>query len=499
MNPRCRTADGGAVTRTPRTSPPEGAGFFAGHTVRGLAEQLRSGRMSPQDLVDQALQEAARLNPQLGAFVTVDTEGARASAYQAARELADGVDRGPLHGVPVAIKDNVATAGLRTTMGSRHFADHVPMQDADCVARLRSAGAIILGKTTTHEFAYGPTGDRSANGAARNPYGAERMSGGSSGGSAVAVAAGIVPLALGTDTGGSVRIPAAYCGIVGLKPTQDAVPTDGVFPLSPSLDTVGALARTVDDCRLLWEALVGPRPGGPGAARQTHMTSRLRIGWIDPETLFPTDSAVTGAAHGTLDLLGPDAAQVDEVAMPAEALLPVYSTIQGAEAFSVHADRMAAAPDLYDEEVLARLQDAARVGRADYYEALLVRRRARASLLDLLRRYGLLALPTVPIPAPFLEARTVPAAGGNVDVRTALLSLTSPWSIAGLPALTTPAGFVDGLPVGLQLVAPPGGEHLLLATAAALHHAECRLPIPPNPGLTGPVSSTPRTTATTQL
>ncbi|MGI5430852.1 amidase [Streptomyces sp. CA-179760] len=423
----------------------------------------------------------------------------------AARELAGGTDRGPLHGVPVAVKDNVATAGLRTTMGSRHFANHVPAQDADCVARLRSAGAIILGKTTTHEFAYGPTGDRSANGAARNPYDGARMSGGSSGGSAAAVAAGIVPLALGTDTGGSVRIPAAYCGIVGLKPTQDAVPTDGVFPLSPTLDTVGALARTADDCRLLWEALVGPRPDGPGAAGQPHTAPRPRIGWIDPETLFPTDSAVTRAARRTLDLLGPDEARVDEVAMPPEALLPVYSTIQGAEAYSVHAHRMASAPGLYDPEVLARLRDAAGVQPADYHEALLVRRRARGAIVDLLRRYDLLALPTVPIPAPLLEARTVPATGGSVDVRKALLALTSPWSVAGLPALTTPAGFVDGVPVGLQLIAPPGGEHLLLTTATALHNAaeEAHLRIPPSHGLTEPETGTrdhmPHIPATTQL
>jgi aspartyl-tRNA(Asn)/glutamyl-tRNA(Gln) amidotransferase subunit A len=264
---------------------PPGAGFFAAHTAAGLAADLRAGRLTPADLVDHAFADAARLGS-LNAFVTLDEPGARAAARRAAEELAAGVDRGPLHGIPVAVKDLVDTAGLRTTMGSRHFADHVPELDAECVRLLREAGAVVVGKTVTHEFAYGPTGDRSAHGPARNPYRPSAMSGGSSAGSAVAVAAGIVPLAVGTDTGGSVRIPAACCGVTGLRPTYGAVAVDGVFPLSPTLDAVGPIARTVDDCRLMWHALGGkPDARAPAA----------RIGWVRP--WHPTDPAVADIAR----------------------------------------------------------------------------------------------------------------------------------------------------------------------------------------------------------
>ncbi|MGW4799748.1 amidase, partial [Nonomuraea sp. NPDC004297] len=206
-------------------------GPFTGRTLSDLARDLRDGRVTSVVLVERALGAVAALDPALNAFVTVDAAGALAAARRADEELAAGADRGPLHGLPVAVKDLIMVAGLPATMGSRHFANHVPGSDAVCVTRLREAGAVILGKTTTHEFAYGPTGDRSANGPSRNPRDPARMSGGSSGGSAAAVAAGIVPLAIGTDTGGSVRIPAALCGIAGFKPAYGAIPAGGVFPL----------------------------------------------------------------------------------------------------------------------------------------------------------------------------------------------------------------------------------------------------------------------------
>ncbi|MBF8193442.1 amidase, partial [Nonomuraea sp. K274] len=264
-------------------------GPFTGRTLAGLARDLRTGRTTSTELVEQALDAIAELDPALNAFVTVDAEGARAAARRADQEPDDL--RGPLHGVPVAVKDLIMVAGLPSTMGSRHFADYVPEVDAWCVARLRRAGAVIVGKTTTHEFAYGPTGDRSAAGPSRNPWDPARMSGGSSGGSAVAVAAGMVPLALGTDTGGSVRIPAALCGVAGFKPAYEAIPADGVFPLSRSLDHVGVLAGDEHDCLTAYRCLTTSESEGDGAADPAG-AGPVRVGWLDPAGLFACDPRV---------------------------------------------------------------------------------------------------------------------------------------------------------------------------------------------------------------
>jgi Asp-tRNA(Asn)/Glu-tRNA(Gln) amidotransferase A subunit family amidase len=450
-------------------SPPE-AGYFAEHTVHSLAAALRAGRVSPGELVDHALRAATRLAPMFNAFVTIDACGAREAAERAATELASGIDRGPLHGIPVAVKDMVATAGLRTTMGARHFAGYVPARDAECVRRLRAAGAIVVGKTTTHEFAYGATGDRSANGAARNPYRPGHMSGGSSAGSAVAVAAGIVPLAVGTDTGGSVRIPAALCGIVGLRPSHGAVPTGGVFPLSPSLDTVGPMARTVADCRALWSALTSPAPDteprGSAGLDDGPAPERPRIAWLAPDRMCPTDPAVTRAARARLDDF---AADVVDAALPdPDGIRRAYSTLQGFEAHAVHAARLAVSADQYDDEVRGRLRANARISASEYQDARVVQRRARRAANELLAEHDFLALPTVGIVAPPVGTRSVWAGGQRVEVRDALLGLTLAWSVTGLPALSVPAGLVDGLPVGLQLVAPAGGEDLLLRMAERL-------------------------------
>ncbi|MES9540640.1 MULTISPECIES: amidase [unclassified Actinomadura] len=435
---------------------PPGAGWFARHTVAGLAGALRDGRTSPGELVERALAEATRLEA-LNAFVTLDGPGARAAAERAGRELAAGLDRGPLHGIPVAVKDVIDTAGLRTTMGSRHHADRVPEHDAECVRRLRAAGAVIVGKTATHEFAFGPTGDRSLNGATRNPYGDGRLAGGSSSGSAAAVAAGIVPLAVGTDTGGSVRIPAACCGIVALKPTLGAVPTGGVFPVSASLDTVGPMARTADDCLLLWNALVGrdaPAPDISGA----------RVGWLVPDAVHPVDPRVSAAARAVVEPL-----LVRDVTVPDIARLRwAYTAIQGGEVHRLHAERMAAAPELYDEEVLARLRAAGRFTAEDTAAARELRERVRGAVTDLFGRFEFLAMPTVPVVPPPLGARSLALNGTPVDVRAALLAFTSPWSVLGLPAVSLPAALIDGLPAGVQLIARPGAERLLLAAARHL-------------------------------
>ncbi|MEV8633285.1 amidase [Streptosporangium sp. NPDC051023] len=442
------------------------SGFFTGHTLADLALMLRERVLSAVDLTEQSLAAVEELDRGLGAFVTVDKAGALAAARHADGELTAGVDRGPLHGIPVAVKDNIDVARLPGRVGSAHLADRVPDGDAECVTALRGAGAIVVGKTGTHEFAYGPTGDRSADGPSRNPADPARMSGGSSGGSAAAVAAGMVPLALGTDTGGSIRIPAALCGIAGFKPAYGAIPVGGVFPLSRSLDHVGVLAATADDCRTAYHVLAGlPQDG--------HLEGDPvpRVAWIRPGSLVVTGKAVEEVARETLEAMLADGAARggEEIDFPgAEAAAVAFAAIQDSEVYAVHAERVARAPHLFDPEVLERLRDAGRTEGWHYVRALEERERLNAELAALFRRFDVLALPTVPVIAPRLGERQVDVDGRQIMVRVALLGLTSPWNLLGLPALSVPAGTVDGLPVGLQLVCAPGRERSLFALAARL-------------------------------
>ena len=253
--------------------------YFADRSINDVAKALRAGSVTSRELVEQTLQRIERLNPILNCFASVDHEGARSAAGDLDQELTTGADRGPLHGIPVAIKDIIDVAGQITTSGSALFQGRVAGSHATCVARLRAAGAIVIGKTVLHEFAYGITGDRSFHGPSRNPHNLVKMSGGSSGGSAVAVAAGLVPLALGTDTAGSVRVPAALCGVVGYKPAYDAIPTEGVYPLAASLDHVGLVTQSANDAQLAYEILadqVLPKNKGEAEGR--------RLGWVVPST-----------------------------------------------------------------------------------------------------------------------------------------------------------------------------------------------------------------------
>ncbi|MFF9622767.1 amidase [Streptomyces griseosporeus] len=427
--------------------------------IEALAAALRAGETTAEALTRRTLARIAEHNGELGAFAFVDHEGALGAARLADDELLDGIDRGPLHGIPVAVKDLIDVKGLPATRGSAHFAGHQAADDAECVRRLRSAGAVIIGSTVTHEFGYGPTGDRSWHGPARNPRDMGRMAGGSSGGSAAAVAAGLVPVALGTDTGGSARIPAALCGIAGYKPAYGRLPTEGVFPLAPSLDHVGVLAATARDCRLVVQALA-PQHTAPHG----ELGAVARIGWLKPAPQAPVTRAV---ADRTRRSLSPH----DVARVPGDALGGMWDTfgdIQNSEAYATHADRVRDQPELFDAEVLDRLRNASRTPGWRYVRALHAREAARRNISELFERFDLLASPTVGITAPLLGRREVTVNGSPCSVRGALLALTSPWNVLGLPALSVPAGSVDGLPVGVQLICPPEREDLLFTVAATL-------------------------------
>ncbi|NIH81538.1 amidase [Amycolatopsis viridis] len=439
-----------------------------GTSITELGRALRRREISAAQLAADAVRAVRDRNAALNAFVLVDEAGAAEAARRADQELASGLDRGPLHGIPVAVKDLIDMAGLPTTCGSATSSGAPAARDAAVVTRLRERGAVIVGKTTLHEFAYGATGDRSVHGPARNPRDPGRMSGGSSGGSAVAVAAGMVPLSLGTDTAGSVRVPAALCGTVGFKPAYDAIPSTGVHPLAPSLDHVGLFTGSVGDALLGYQALTDqPVRPLPGDARS------ITVGWIRAGDIARCDPRIEELTHELVTRAGLACEKVP--GFPgwdrADDLFDVFTTLQSREAFEVHQHHLDSDRDRIDAEVFARLDRGRHVSAADYERADAARRELGSLVQELLATHDLLALPTVPFVAPPIGARSVPVDGTELEVRSALLSLTSPWNLTGTPAISVPAGWHDGLPAAVQLVAAPGHEHLLFAAAQAVEAA----------------------------
>ena len=436
-------------------------------TATQLGTAIRAHHTTAVQATDAALHRIQQADPALGAFVVVDDAGARAVASEADRELAEGIDRGLLHGVPVAVKDIFDITGLPTTCGSAtSFGTERAETDAHVVDSARRAGAVIVGKTVLHEFAFGATGDRSAHGPSRNPHDQTRVSGGSSGGSAVAVASGMVPLSMGTDTAGSVRVPAALCGIVGFKPAFDALSTAGVYPLAPSLDHVGVFATSVADAEGFSQILGDTKPNTAIATPERY------LGWIDPAAIAPTDSTVTASVRETLTKAGfglQDATSTVRDFPPGD-LFAVFTAIQGREAYEVHRHHLEHDAHLIDPGVLARLQAGGQVSEATYADARRARTQFAVAVDAALAEFGVLALPTTPITAPLLYQTISQIDGNEVNTRAALLSLTSPWNMTGSPAISIPGGELNGLPLGIQLITSPGNEATLFATAALLEH-----------------------------
>jgi aspartyl-tRNA(Asn)/glutamyl-tRNA(Gln) amidotransferase subunit A len=415
-------------------------------------------------LTKSCLSRIERLNPLLNAFITVTADSALSHASAADVELSRGRRRGPLHGIPVGLKDIIDTAGVRTTAASALFKDRVPDKDAEVVRRLKSAGAVLLGKLNLHEFAYGGTSLTSYFGAVRNPWKPDHIAGGSSGGSAAAVAAGLCFGALGTDTGGSIRLPAAYCGIVGLKPTYGHVSTRGVLPLAWSLDHVGPMTRTVADAEAVLRAIAGydPEDVTSAQARVSELAagsrpsvSALRVG-VPREYWADLDKDIESAANAAVSHLAGLIKEIRDVAFPVAA--GDRTAIRAAEAFAYHSPYIAKDAGLYQPEVLARIRRGADISAPAYIES---RRR-----MDHLRRtphrvfteVDLLVMPTVPVPPVSISE---PAGEDDVRIRN-----VAPFNLHGLPAISLPCGFTkSGLPIGLQLVGPPWGEELLVMAA----------------------------------
>ena len=438
-------------------------------TIAATAARLRSGDVSASSLVEDVLDGIARDNPRLNAFITVTTDLARADAAAADADLRTGVDRGPLHGIPISVKDLIDVAGYPTTAASRVRQFDVAGADAAVVTRLREAGAVIVGKTNLHEFALGPTSEESAYGPPRHPFDVNRIAGGSSGGSAAAVAAGLGFASVGTDTGCSVRLPAALCGLVGLKPRFGEVSTDGVLALSRRLDHVGPIARTVADARLLYQVMAG-RPAMDEVL--TPALPSLSAGIVTAGFVDRLSDEVRAAFTAALERLS--AAGLAMGAAPLGVLddaAAAYLPICLAEAAALHAATLETQGSDYAPGVRTRLEAGRYVAAEDYARATQAQAVMRQAVDRALGRADVLLLPTAPVTAPIFGTASVRFGDAEESTRNALLRLCQPFNLTRHPAITLPVPTAPGvLPVGLQLVASDT-ERLLdiaLAVEAAL-------------------------------
>ena len=430
-----------------------------------LARLISARSISSLEVTQAYLDRIEQFDASLRAFITVDAE----RALQTARMADSTPSNGPLHGVPIAVKDNIATQNLRTTGGSRVLADFVPDHDAPVVTSLRQAGAVILGKTNLHEFAYGGTSSNVEFGAVRNPWNLEHVPGGSSGGSAAAVAAGLCAAALGTDTAGSVRLPAAQCGVVGLKPTYGRVSINGVMPLAWSLDHVGPITRSVEDAALVFRALAGadiPQP-------RTGTLNGLRLGVPRRYFFDGLHEDVELAIEEALSVLADQGALLEDVNWPDVHLSNSATwTIIMAEAGAYHRQWFRTRSQDYSAETRENLQLAEFLPAADYVQAQRVRTVLQGQAEHLLSTIDALITPALAITAPRLGQTTGTVGGKVKEINPVFIRLADPFNLTGMPAISVPCGFgSEGLPIGLQIAAAPHAEAAVLRIAAAYQAA----------------------------
>ena len=445
-------------------------------TLAEAGKRIAAGELSPVALTEAALARAEALNPKLDAFIEITAERARAAARRAEREIAGGRRRGPLHGIPYGLKDIYDAAGLRTTAHSRLLLDNIATADAETTARLEAAGMILIGKLATHEFATGGPAWDLPFPPARNPWNTMHFTGGSSSGSGAAVAAGIVSLAMGSDTGGSIRLPAAYCGTVGLKPTYGRVSRRGVAPLCYSLDTTGPLTWTVEDCALAMQALAGHDPRDPGSADVPVPDYRaalragvrgFRIGYC---SAFNRDGEVGPGQIAALDeaaqLLAKLGAELIEVALPPNAQFQACArTISHSESFAIHAEDLRKRPELYARVTRERLMLGGLLTATQYVQAQRLRRILTRKVDALFETCDVLLTAIIPGPAPVLEETD----DGPWRRQQPLASV---FNVTGHPALAQPCGFAaNGLPLSVQLVGRAFDEATVLRVGHAYEQA----------------------------
>jgi aspartyl-tRNA(Asn)/glutamyl-tRNA(Gln) amidotransferase subunit A len=445
-------------------------------SLRSLGTLMQRQELSPVEATETVLDRVEKFDRQLNSFITMLRDQAMAQARAAEREIQDGHYRGPLHGVPVAVKDLYYTKGIRTTAGSKILSDFIPTYDATVVAKLQDAGAILIGKLNMHEFARGATNSSSLIGGCYNPWDTLRVTGGSSGGSGAALAAGLCYGALGSDTGGSIRIPAAFCGVVGLKPTYGRVSRHGVFPLSWSLDHVGPMTRTVADAALMLQVIAGHDRHDPTTrtavvpdytASLTGDIEGARLG-IPQEFYFEQlDAEVADSMRAAVQTLERAGARVEEVSLP----LSKYAAAAGriislTESAEIHEKFLKTRFADYSPDVRAGFVVGQLILGKHYMKAQRLRSLIRQEMAAVLRRVDALVTPTVPIAAPRTGQATVEIGAERVETMWALSRLTRPANLTGFPAISVPCGFTQGgLPIGLQLIGRPFAEATILQIA----------------------------------
>ncbi|MGE5619014.1 MAG: amidase [Sphingomonadaceae bacterium] len=460
-------------------------------TAAQQSRLIRSKEVSPVDVVESTLRQIERVDGRVNAYITVMGESALEAAREAEREIARGNWRGPLHGIPIALKDIIYVRGVRNTAGSSILKDFVPSEDATVTTRLRQAGAIIVGKNNMHEFAFGPLNTNPHFGDAHNPWDLERVTGGSSGGSAAAVAASMCSAALGTDTGGSIRIPAAFCGVFGIKPTYGRVSRYAVTPCAWSLDNVGPLTRTAEDSALVLSAIAGWDPKDPASSRKpvqdyaaalSQPVSGLKVAVLREYVTDPLEPAVVAGFRSALEVLRSLGMAVEEVSIPeVNAAIGASTAILFAEVAAYHQEDLRTRQQDIGPDVRSRLEQGSLIAATDYVNGQRVRRLLIDRFRALMKQYDAVVCPTEPATAPRLDQEIVQyegfaePRGATATRHTRLFNLTSQ------PAASVPCGFApNGLPIAMQIAAAPFDETTVLRIAHAYQQAtDWHLKTPP--------------------
>jgi aspartyl-tRNA(Asn)/glutamyl-tRNA(Gln) amidotransferase subunit A len=445
-------------------------------SIAELGALIKAKEVSPVEAVEASIQRTDAMDSKIGAFITPTPEPARAAAKVAEQEIMAGRYRGPLHGVPFALKDLYWTKGIRTASGSRVDADFVPAEDGTVVSRLYEAGAIPMGKVHLSEFAFDGLGVNKHYGTPRNPWNTNHVAGGSSSGSASSVAAGMVPFAMGTDTGGSVRLPASFCGITGHKPSFGLVSRHGITPLSWSMDHPGPLVRTVEDAALVMNAITGHDPQDAssadiGARDFTRYLGKgaqgLRVG-VPQEFIWDIiDPEVKAAVEAAIQHLGSLGATVTPIALPELSHAgPIFGLTIASEAATYHREKILAHGDLYDPSIRIRIEGGLFISAAAYLHAQRAREAYRRAVATAMADVDVLAVPTVVVPSPAVGQDRVTIDGVEHPLRLTILRASQAFSLIGLPAMSVPCGFTNGgLPIGMQLVGKPFTDDIVMGAA----------------------------------
>jgi aspartyl-tRNA(Asn)/glutamyl-tRNA(Gln) amidotransferase subunit A len=453
-------------------------------TIKDLSKLISTREISPVDLIEATLERIAKLNPTLNAFITVVEDSARRDAKNAESLIKEGKYRGPLHGIPISLKDLIYVKGVKSTSGSKILSNFIPEYDSTVVKKLRDAGAIIVGMNNTHEFACGITNINPHYGSSKNPWDINRMSGGSSGGSAVAVSAGMTPASIGTDTSGSIRVPSSLCGLFGLKPTYGRVSKYGVQELAPSIDHIGPIARSTWDIAAVLQTIAGydkldnstvdlPVPEFSkaileGESKEDRKSNKFKIG-IPLEFFFDLiDSRVMRTIEKFVDRLQSCGISTSPVHVEqTDKIFDSWRAIRLGESAAVHEQWIKTRRGEYGQNVIVMLEKGMEVTAVEYINAHKLRMEIKTAFLKAMTDYDALLVPTTIIPAPLLDDTTVKINEDTIEVYQALSRLTTVFDITGLPAMNVPAGFIEGgeknkLPIGVQLVGRPFDEETLL-------------------------------------